>query len=143
MTIGAPALLQSGRRLQQVIIRKVIGKPIFMFRLDLAEKVGAELNFAIAAQAVPSGLVEDTVLELVASEICNAVEAGCDGLFLDLHGGMVTKGYDDPEGELLRRIRAVAPDLPIAVAFDFHTNMSQATAEWSVLTPGSPASAWR
>ena len=104
--------------------------------IDLAEKVGAELNFAIAAQAVPSGLVEDTVLELVASEICNAVGAGCDGLFLDLHGGMVTKGYDDPEGELLRRIRAVAPDLPIAVAFDFHTNMSQATAENATVITG-------
>jgi microcystin degradation protein MlrC len=104
--------------------------------IDLAKKVGAELNFAIAAQAVPSGLVEDSVLELVASEVCGALEAGCDGLFLDLHGGMVTKGYDDPEGELLRRIRAVAPDLPIAVAFDFHTNMSQATVENATVITG-------
>ena len=43
----------------------------------------------------------------------------CDGLFLDLHGAMVTQGHDDGEGELLRRIRSAAPDLPIAVALDF------------------------
>ena len=104
--------------------------------IDIADEVGAELNFAIAAQATPSGTAEDTVLELVADAICDAVNAGCDALFLDLHGGMVTKGFDDPEGELLRRIREVAPDLPICVAFDFHTNMSQATAENATVITG-------
>jgi len=104
--------------------------------IDLAEEAGAELNFAIAAQATPSGPAEDIVLEHAADAICEAVGAGCDALFLDLHGGMVTKGYDDPEGELLRRIREVAPDLPICVAFDFHTNMSQATAENATVITG-------
>lgn len=104
--------------------------------IDLADKAGAELTFAIAAQAVPSGPAEDTVLEQVAEEICDAVKAGCDALFLDLHGGMVTKGYDDPEGELLRRIRQVAPDLPIAVAFDFHTNLSQVTVDNATVITG-------
>ena len=104
--------------------------------IDLAEEAGAELNFAIAAQATPSGCAEDTVLEHAADAICKAVGAGCDALFLDLHGGMVTKGYDDPEGELLRRIREIAPDLPIAVAFDFHTNMSKATADNATVITG-------
>jgi microcystin degradation protein MlrC len=104
--------------------------------IDIADEVGAELNFAIAAQATPSGTADDTVVEHVADAVCEAVNAGCDGLFLDLHGGMVTKGYDDPEGELLRRIREVAPDLPICVAFDFHTNMSQATAENATVITG-------
>ncbi len=104
--------------------------------IDLAEEAGAELDFAIAAQATPSGPADDAVVEQVSEEICAAVKRGCDALFLDLHGGMVTEGYDDPEGELLRRIRAVAPDLPIAVAFDFHTNMSQATAENATVITG-------
>jgi len=104
--------------------------------IDLAEEAGAELNFAIAAQATPSGCAEDTVLEHVAEAVCEAVSAGCDALFLDLHGGMVTKGHDDPEGELLRRIRDVAPDLPICVAFDFHTNMSKATADNATVITG-------
>lgn len=104
--------------------------------IDLAEEAGAELDFAIAAQATPSGPAEDLVLEQVAEQICASVKRGCDALFLDLHGGMVTKGYDDPEGELLRRIREAAPDLPIAVAFDFHTNMSQATVENATVITG-------
>lgn len=57
------------------------------------------------------------------------VKDGCDALFLDLHGGMVTKEYDDSEGELLSRIRRVSPGLPMAVAFDFHTNLSQKTVK--------------
>ena len=104
--------------------------------IDLAEEAGAELNFAIAAQATPSGCAEDTVLEHVAEAVCDAVRGGCDALFLDLHGGMVTEGYDDPEGELLSRVRAIAPDLPICVAFDFHTNMSKATAENATVITG-------
>ena len=42
---------------------------------------------------------------------------------LDLHGAMLTRSFDDGEGELLRRIRAVAPDFPIAVALDMHANI--------------------
>jgi len=104
--------------------------------IDLAGEAGAELNFAIAAQATPSGCAEDTVLEHAADAIIDAVKKGCDALFLDLHGGMVTKGFDDPEGEVLRRVREVAPDLPICVAFDFHTNMSQASADNATVITG-------
>jgi microcystin degradation protein MlrC len=104
--------------------------------IDLAEEVGAELDFAIASQAVPAGPAEDTIVDITAEAICKAVKAGCDGLFLDLHGGMVTKGYDDPEGELLRRIREVAPELPIAVALDFHTNMSKLTIDNATVITG-------
>jgi microcystin degradation protein MlrC len=37
---------------------------------------------------------------------------------------MVAEHLDDGEGELLRRIRAVAPRLPIAVGLDFHAHMT-------------------
>jgi microcystin degradation protein MlrC len=39
---------------------------------------------------------------------------------------MVTEYFDDGEGELLRRIRAIAPDTPLAVALDLHGNITQA-----------------
>ena len=48
-------------------------------------------------------------------------------MLLDLHGAMVVDGYDDPEGELLARVRKVAPQAPVAVAFDFHGNFSPVT----------------
>src|SRR2546429_403015 len=44
--------------------------------------------------------------------------------FLALHGAMVAEHTDDGEGELLRRVRAVAPRLPIAVGLDFHAHMT-------------------
>lgn len=97
--------------------------------MDIATEEGAELEFAVAAQAVPSGPAADSIVDHVSDAVCSAVAGGCDALFLDLHGGMVTEGYDDPEGELLRRVRAQAPDLPIAVAFDFHSNISSATID--------------
>jgi len=63
------------------------------------------------------------------------VRAGCDAVFLDLHGAMVVEGSDDAEGELLRRIRAIAPKVPIAVTFDYHTNLSpEIAANANVIT---------
>jgi microcystin degradation protein MlrC len=49
-----------------------------------------------------------------------------DGIFLDLHGAMVTEHLDDGEGELLARIRKlVGPKVPIIAELDFHANISE------------------
>jgi microcystin degradation protein MlrC len=109
--------------------------PVAAF-IDFAKTTNAELVFAIAAQATPSGPADDLVLQYAAESICKAVSQGCDAVLLDLHGGMVTKGYDDPEGELIRRIRDVAQDLPICVVFDFHTNLSQMTVDNATIITG-------
>jgi microcystin degradation protein MlrC len=55
--------------------------------------------------------------------ICEAVAAGCDAVMLDLHGAMVTESREDGEGALMVRLREIAPDVPIAVALDMHTNL--------------------
>ncbi|MCG8548165.1 MAG: M81 family metallopeptidase, partial [Alphaproteobacteria bacterium] len=104
--------------------------------IDIAEREGAELAFPIAANATPGGCPEDSLIDHAADTIVAAVEQDCDALFLDLHGGMVTPGYDDPEGELLSRIRTAAPDVPIAVAFDFHTNLSALTIDNATVITG-------
>lgn len=104
--------------------------------IDLAATEGAELVFPIAANAHPSAPAPGEIVELCADAICAAVAKGCDALFLDLHGAMVTQDHDDGEGELLRRIRAVAPDLPIAVALDFHTNLSAAMVDNATVIAG-------
>ena len=86
-----------------------------------------EYTVAIAAAAWPSGPVHDDAFEHIAGRICAAVERGCDAVLLDLHGAMVTQSFDDGEGELLRRVRAiVGPDVPIGVALDMHTNLYDA-----------------
>jgi microcystin degradation protein MlrC len=53
------------------------------------------------------------------------VRRGCDAAMLDLHGAMVAATAPDGEGTLLERIRAVAPDLPIAVTCDLHANLTE------------------
>lgn len=109
--------------------------PVAAF-IDLAQEASAELVFPIAANAVPGGRVTDDAFEAIAEAICNGVKAGCDAAFLDLHGAMVTESLDDPEGELLRRLRRIAPDLPIAVALDFHANLSAATIRNATVVTG-------
>jgi microcystin degradation protein MlrC len=104
--------------------------------LDLAEAAGAEVVLPIAAAAWPSGPVEDAAFEYIASRICAAVAQGCDAVLLDLHGAMVTQSHDDGEGELLRRIRAMAPTVPIAVALDMHTNLYDAMAGHATVIAG-------
>jgi microcystin degradation protein MlrC len=97
--------------------------------IDLAERAGAQIDIAIAASAWPSGPVEDAAFEHIAGRICAAVAQGCDAVLLDLHGAMVTCTHEDGEGELLRRIRAIAPRVPIGVALDMHTNFYDAIGE--------------
>ena len=37
------------------------------------------------------------------------MRAGCDAVFLDLHGAMVIEDCDDAEGEIVQRLRRIAP----------------------------------
>ena len=90
---------------------------------DLAEAHGAEIICPVIAEAMPSGFVQEDTYEQLCEWILAPLRAGTvDAVFLDLHGAMTAAHIADGEGELLRRIREVAPDLPIAVTLDMHTN---------------------
>jgi microcystin degradation protein MlrC len=92
--------------------------------IDIAEREGAEYDLVIAADAWPSGPVEDSAYEAICAPILAAVRrGGFDGILLDLHGAMVTRSFEDGEGTLLSRIRAIDPTTPIAVAYDMHANL--------------------
>ena len=80
--------------------------------LDIARSYEVEYEVPIAAYSEPSGIVNDDAFNFICNKICNAVKNGCDAVLLDLHGAMVTESYDDGEGELLRRIRKTAPNIP-------------------------------
>ncbi len=104
--------------------------------IELAEKAGASISMPVAGSAWPSGPVEDDAFEYMASRICKAVQAGCDAVLLDLHGAMVTQSHEDGEGELLARLRRIAPKTPIAVALDMHTNLYTAIVDNSDIIAG-------
>ena len=92
--------------------------------IAIAEELGAEVVLPVAAAAPPSGPVEDDAFELFSSLITDALKAQTfDAIMLDLHGAMVTRQYEDAEGELLRRVRAVAPNTKLSVSLDMHANI--------------------
>jgi microcystin degradation protein MlrC len=104
--------------------------------LDVAREANAEITVPIAAGAHPSGYVEEAAYEDMCDAIVGAIRNGCDAAFLALHGAMVAEHVDDGEGELLRRIRAVAPRLPIAVGLDFHSHMTARMVENATVIAG-------
>ena len=97
--------------------------------IDICEREGWEMVTPIAAQASPSAPVQDVAFMEITDSIAEAVEAGCDAIMLDLHGAMVTESYEDGEGTLLNRLRKIAPDVPLAVALDMHTNLYSGIAD--------------
>ncbi|MDT7837736.1 M81 family metallopeptidase [Aquabacterium sp. OR-4] len=91
--------------------------------LDAAARRGDTVLTPLAATANPSGRVDAAAYERMAQHI-EACAPGCDAILLDLHGAMVTTHLDDGEGELLARLRAAAPGVPIGVALDLHGNIT-------------------
>ena len=104
--------------------------------IDVAEEEGAEMVFPVAASAWPSGVVEDEAYDYMTAKICDAVAAGCDGVLLHLHGAMVTQSLVDGEGPLIKRLREIAPDTPIGVALDMHTNFYPDMATYADVIAG-------
>jgi microcystin degradation protein MlrC len=104
--------------------------------LDVAKEANAEVVVPLAAGAHPSGYVARDAYEEMCAEIVRAIRGGCDAAFLALHGAMVAEHFDDGEGELLRRIRAVAPRLPIALGLDFHSHMTAPMVEHATVVAG-------
>lgn len=92
--------------------------------MRLAEAEDAEIVVPVAAEAMPAGPVTDEAYERLNGAILDEVARGCDVALLDLHGAMVSQSEPDGEGALLRRIREIDPDLPIAVTCDLHCNLT-------------------
>ena len=98
--------------------------------LDVLRPAGAEVVHAITAETEPAGLVTDEAYELVVGRILAAARQGrFDGVALGLHGAMVTESLEDPEGELLERLRRVVGEVPIAITLDLHANVTRRMSE--------------
>lgn len=78
------------------------------------------------------GPVTDDAFERIVGEMVERLAAAgpLEGVYLDLHGAMVTESLDDAEGELLRRVRAVVGhSVPVVVSLDYHANVSDAMVQ--------------
>lgn len=80
------------------------------------------------------GLVTADAFERITGELIGRLSAAMpvDAVYLDLHGAMVAAPFEDGEGELLRRVRAVVgPDVPVVISLDYHANVTPEMVEHS------------
>ncbi len=88
---------------------------------------GHTLIEGTATWAEPAGLVGRATYEGLRDEILDQLRAALplDVILLGLHGAMVAHGYDDCEGDLIRRAREIAPSAVIGAELDLHAHLSE------------------
>lgn len=111
--------------------------------LYVARQRAAQENFTLIEGSVfwsePSGTTDQASFESMRDEILGQLEAAMplDGVLMGFHGALVAAGYDDAEGDMLERIRAiVGPDCVIGAEYDPHCHLTEkrvSTADVTVL----------
>lgn len=92
----------------------------------------AEWVPTLVARATPGGAVTRETYEKFVNIILDSLRANLpiDGLVYDIHGAMSVVGLDDPEGDMIKRIREViGPDVVVTTPMDLHGNVSWTLAE--------------
>ena len=100
--------------------------PLHVWRQKTEER-GWTVIEGLATFAAPSGTTVRKVYEDFRDEMLANIEAALplDAVLINVHGAMVADGYDDCEGDLLSRIRAlVGPQVAIGAEFDLHCHLS-------------------
>lgn len=122
------------RKGTELLARRGDGSMVDGF-LEVAEAEGWNVLPTIEYGALPAGPVDHAVFERFLAEFDAGLKAaladgGLDGIWLALHGAMVTTECLDPEGALLAHIRAVpgCETLPVFAVFDLHANFTAAMA---------------
>jgi microcystin degradation protein MlrC len=100
--------------------------PLFVARARAAAE-GFTLIEGSCFAASPAGTTNRGDYESMRDEIIDQLKAALpvDGILFGLHGAMVAHGYDDVEGDILERARAVVgPDCVIGVELDPHCHLT-------------------
>ncbi len=100
--------------------------------IEALRKLGHTLVATAWGAASPSAHVTTDAFERIVGGLISELrkQLPVDGVYLDLHGAMVTEAHDDGEGEILRRVReVVGPRVPIAASLDLHCNFTHAMFE--------------
>ncbi|MGN6438088.1 MAG: M81 family metallopeptidase [Agriterribacter sp.] len=86
---------------------------------------------ALTGKSLPGGAVTREAYESLVNKILDSLKKNgpYDGLFFDIHGAMSVVGLDDPEGDLITRIRKVIGNKTIvSTSMDLHGNVSERLA---------------
>jgi microcystin degradation protein MlrC len=93
-----------------------------------AKQEGFELIEGSCFWAEPSGTCVRSAYEAMRDEILDQLKAAMpvDGIVFGLHGAMVAEGYDDCEGDIIERARAIVGDkCVIGVELDPHCHLTE------------------
>ena len=122
------------RRGEELLQRRGDGSTLDGF-LEVAAAEGWEVVPTTDYTALPAGTVDHAVFARFLDEFDVELKAalatgGLDGIWLALHGAMVTTECLDPEGALLAHIRSIpgCETLPVFGVFDLHANFTAAMA---------------
>jgi len=102
--------------------------PLWAARLRGRDQ-GWDLVEGMVAGAQPSGITTRHAYETLRDELLGDLRAALpvDMVLLGLHGAMVADGYDDCEGDLLQRVRAmVGPEVVVGAELDPHNHLTEA-----------------
>lgn len=103
---------------------------------DSATRKRAVYFPALRGHALPGGIVTKEAYESLMDKMLNRLKANLpyDGVFFDIHGAMSVAGIDDPEGDMIQRVRGVVgKDALISTTMDLHGNVSPRLAHQSDL----------
>ncbi|MCE7064545.1 M81 family metallopeptidase [Dyadobacter sp. CY326] len=99
---------------------------------DSADRNRANWLPALVGKSLPGGAVTREAYESLVKQTLAALKKNgpYDGLFFDIHGAMSVVGLDDPEGDLIVRIREViGTKTIISTSMDLHGNVSWRLAQ--------------
>lgn len=91
---------------------------------------------ALRGKSLPGGIVTREAYESLMNKMLDQLKKNLpyDGLFFDIHGAMSVVGLDDPEGDMIARIRTVVGKKTLlSTSMDLHGNVSQRLAHQSDL----------
>ncbi|MCE8523588.1 M81 family metallopeptidase [Ruegeria sp. 1NDH52C] len=116
-----------------MVSREATRQPAMLFSAPLhewrrmAEEKGWEVIESLTAAAQPAGPTVRAVYEGFRDEILADIERHQpDVLLMSMHGAMVADGYDDCEGDMMARARAImGPDKVIGLELDPHNHLTQ------------------
>nr|WP_323783009.1 M81 family metallopeptidase [Amylibacter sp.] len=94
-----------------------------------AEALGWDVVEGLSTYAQPAGPTVRAVYETMRDDILADLQAAMpvDVVLLSMHGAMIAQGYDDCEGDLLTRARAiVGDDATVGLEIDPHCHLTEA-----------------
>ncbi|MCE8556427.1 M81 family metallopeptidase [Ruegeria pomeroyi] len=124
-----------------MVTREATRQPANLFTAPLhewrrmAEGKGWEVMESLSAVAQPAGTTVREVYESYRDEILADIEAHQpDVLLMSMHGAMVAEGYDDCEGDMMTRARALmGPNRVIGLELDPHNHLTKAMLDNATL----------